>query len=114
MKNAVLWNAMPCDSCKNRQFVGKYRFHHQGTRIGDLGQKYSSETSVLTGVTQRNIQEDDILCSVVQLLSYANVVLSLRILVTLMMEEICSSEKSLLTRGTQRNIPRKNLKSYLL
>jgi hypothetical protein len=58
----------------------------------------------------------------VQLLKTANVIPSSPILVTLMMEEICSTETSFLTRPTRRNIPedgilhshsRENLKSYV-
>jgi hypothetical protein len=45
------------------------------------------------------------LCSVLRLLVTANIVPSSPILVTLMMEAIHSSETSVLTRATRRNVP---------
>jgi hypothetical protein len=66
----------------------------------------SSETSVLTRATRRNLPEDTILHSHRRenLKSY-NVVSSLPILVTLMIEALSSSETSVHTRETRRNIP---------
>jgi hypothetical protein len=68
----------------------------------------SSETSVLTRATRRNISEDTILhshrCESLKCYT-ANVVPSSSILVTLMIEALRSSETSVHTRAKRRNIP---------
>jgi hypothetical protein len=83
------------------------------TRIGELG------TSAITSKWS-TLWRNTIFHSVLQLLLTANVP-SLLILVTMMMEAICSSKTSVLTRATQHNIPedgirhshhREDLKSY--
>jgi hypothetical protein len=52
----------------NRRFGGTYRFNRQGDELVDSchpddGSVTSTETSVLTGATWRNIPDDDILHS---------------------------------------------------
>jgi hypothetical protein len=80
MNNAVLWDEMPRDSCKNRRF----------------GRGIASVILLLILVCLRSV----FLLQVID-----NVVPSSPILVTMMIEAIHFSETSVLTRATQRNIP---------
>jgi hypothetical protein len=55
MRNAVFWDVTPCGSCKNGRSPILFTLIMEALR--------SSETSVLTGATQRNILEEGILHS---------------------------------------------------
>jgi hypothetical protein len=78
--NAVFWDATMFGSCKNRHFGGKYRVYHYHSVLRLLvtanvaptsqvivtlkaAATRSSETSVITRHTYRNIQENGILHS---------------------------------------------------
>jgi hypothetical protein len=100
---------MPRGSCKNRLIGGAYLLHHHGDK-NRLARNVGSNQQLKHAAKEYCLW-----------LPTANVVPSLPIHVTLMMEEICSSETSGLATTTRRNIPedgilhshrRENLKSY--
>jgi phosphomevalonate kinase len=88
MKNGVFWDVMSCGSCKNRRFGELSISFIRVTRIGKLGTKLavtSTDARALVLVTAS--------------------IPSSQILVTQMKEALGSSETSVLTRATWRNIP---------
>jgi hypothetical protein len=86
MKNAVHWDVAPCGPCKKRLSEERITSIIKVTIIGELG---------TLAVTSNRITLQG---------NNANIVPSSPILVTLIIEVILSSETSVLTRVTLRNI----------
>jgi hypothetical protein len=119
MKNAIFRDVMPCGSCKNQQFGGTYHLRHQADEnqwTRNVNSNWQRKHSAMKCFESRIV----FLCKVLWLLVTANIP-SLPVLITMMIEAICSSEMLVLARVTQRTIPEdgipqghhhENLKSY--
>jgi hypothetical protein len=79
-KNAVFWDVTPCLSCKNRRFGGMYRINHKVDKIQRTG------NNVNINYQPKHAAKKCL------------------IIVTMMMEDICSFEMSVLKRATRHNI----------
>jgi hypothetical protein len=83
MKNAVFWDVTPCGTFKKRRFGETHRLNHQ---------------------SNMNRRARNVSSNVLRLPVAANVIPSSSILVTMMMVAIQSSEISVLTKATRRDI----------
>jgi hypothetical protein len=93
LKNGVFWDVTPCGCCKRRRFGGTYRLHRQGDKNrrgrNNISSNWQPKYAAKKYYTFR-------------LLVTANVLPISPLLVSLVMEALCSSETSVLTRATWR------------
>jgi hypothetical protein len=87
VKETVFWGITPCGSCKDQNFGGKYRLHHQV----DKNRLVGAALEALFVLSMLWLQVID------------SVAPSSPIFVTLMTEAILSSVLSVLTSTTRRN-----------
>jgi hypothetical protein len=102
MENVAFWDVTLSGSCKNRCFGGIYRLNHQADKNLRARNNVSSNYQPKHATNKYHVFIVFIR-SMLRLVVIANVPSS-PIIVSLMMEVIRSSETSVLTRATRRNI----------
>jgi hypothetical protein len=107
MKNVVSWDVTPCGSCKNIQpYISIEAWDFALSRAIYDPRYFSLLLDILNSEFHSIFLSHLVfLRSVLRLLVTAKFIPSSPILVTLMMEAICSSDTSVLTIATRRNIP---------
>jgi hypothetical protein len=96
VKKAVFWDVTPCGSCKNQRLRGKWCLYNQSDKHWSTRNNVSSNYQPKHSVKKYYV-------SVRRLIVTADVPSS-PMFVTPMMDELSSSETSVLTRATQHSI----------